>query len=173
MRKIFKRDNKKGFSLLEIMVSIFVLLVGILGVSNVVLSTILTHTLNKDRLVASYLAQEGVELVRNMRDTNWVISRNFGAGFPSSGWWEIDVKNQKLQRLSGSGRYLKIDPTSGMFQYDFGKETPFKRKIRFIRQGNQYIEVEVVVEWQRLRRNYSVQVSTYLYNWCPKIKVCS
>lgn len=65
------RDNK-AFSLLEVTMAMGVLVIGILGVFSLVLQNAKVQTVNKQYLTASMLAQEGIEIVRNKRDDNWM-----------------------------------------------------------------------------------------------------
>ena len=64
--------NNKGFTIIELIISIFILSVGLVGVFNALsVVTVLTAG-SADRVTATYLAQEGMEIVRNIRDTNWL-----------------------------------------------------------------------------------------------------
>lgn len=68
------KDGKllTGFTIIELVISVFILsaaVVGVFGAFSVV--TILASD-SSDRLTATYLAQEGTEIVRNIRDTNWL-----------------------------------------------------------------------------------------------------
>ena len=77
--KILKPKHKKNaFTLLELIVSIFVISVGILGAYILYSQIISFSEVSKARLTAAYLAQEGIEIVRNIRDTNWVINNKGG-----------------------------------------------------------------------------------------------
>lgn len=67
--------KQEGFTLLEAMVSIFILLVGVTGSLVLVSSGITNLNVSKNRLIASNLAQEGLEIVHNIRDNNWLNSR--------------------------------------------------------------------------------------------------
>ena len=70
MNFIFK--NKKGFTIIELVISIFILSIAVIGIFNALsIITILTSD-SADRLTATYLAQEGMEIARNIRDTNWL-----------------------------------------------------------------------------------------------------
>jgi len=71
--------NKKGFSIGEVMVAAFILVFGI--VSAVALSTKSTSSIidSRNAAIASALSQEGVELVRNVRDNN-VTEQICGSG---------------------------------------------------------------------------------------------
>ena len=71
-------QNEKGFTLLEMTVTVFILTVGILGMYGAITRTIAQSSEISNRLIASYLAQEGIEIVRNLRDGNWVEEEKTG-----------------------------------------------------------------------------------------------
>lgn len=64
--------EKEGFSMIEIMVATFLVSVGLVAVLSLLGVGVRQATSNKNNLIAAFLAQEGGELVRNIRDTNWV-----------------------------------------------------------------------------------------------------
>jgi len=67
-----------------LIISIFILSVALVGVFNAFsVVTILTSD-STDRLAATYLAQEGMEIIRNIRDTNWL---NMDAASPANATW--------------------------------------------------------------------------------------
>ncbi|MEK7643658.1 MAG: hypothetical protein AAB372_04410 [Patescibacteria group bacterium] len=63
---------EKSFSLLETIVAIAILLVGLLGAMNLSQLGLASISVFKNQLIAANLAQEGVELVRNKRDSNYL-----------------------------------------------------------------------------------------------------
>jgi len=73
------RRTKKGFSIGEVMIAMFILVVGIIGA--VFLSAKSTAQIGDSRnaIIAASLAQEGVELIRNIRD-NSVTQETCGTG---------------------------------------------------------------------------------------------
>ena len=77
--------NKKGFTLLEVITAIFILTVGVGGALSLMNQTLSTASIIEQRLIASYLAQEGIEIVRNIRDTNWLQSRDPNKSSP---WYD-------------------------------------------------------------------------------------
>lgn len=72
--KSFYDSAKKsgGFSLLEVLIAIFILVIGIVGAYSAFNSMMANSAIAKERLTAAYLAQEGIEIVRNIRDANWL-----------------------------------------------------------------------------------------------------
>jgi prepilin-type N-terminal cleavage/methylation domain-containing protein len=77
MAQKFKQKNKgqtvlspsKGFTLVETLVAIAIFTMSILGLMSVMAQGISDTTYAKQKIIATYLAQEGIEYVRNMRDT--------------------------------------------------------------------------------------------------------
>jgi len=62
-----KKFNCAGFSILEATLALGVVSIGLLGVFSLSLQTARAQYINKSYLAASMLAQEGLELVRNVR----------------------------------------------------------------------------------------------------------
>ena len=158
--------KKRGFTLLEVILAIFVIMVGIAGTLGIIQQGISYTQLSSSRLAANYLAQEGIEIVRNIRDANWLKMRTnsgitWSDGIPS-GDWEADYKTQNLTR-SYAGTYLNID-SSGFYSYSSGSPTKFKRKIT-IAKDTDILKISVQVEWQERGRDNQVTAQENLYNW--------
>lgn len=62
--------SQNAFSFIEVIISLFVLSVGFLGVIRLATVTLNSSFLQRDSAIASLLVQEGIELVYNVRDTN-------------------------------------------------------------------------------------------------------
>lgn len=68
----------KAFSMPEVILSVFILSVGLVSVV-AVMSGSLRHSLtSRDEIIASGLAQEGIELVRNNRDNDFTVAGHNG-----------------------------------------------------------------------------------------------
>lgn len=67
-KKYMAIKNNKGFSLVEMMIVIFVVGVGLVGVVSFFNASLASQMNVKNELIANGLAQEGAELVRNLRD---------------------------------------------------------------------------------------------------------
>jgi Tfp pilus assembly protein PilV len=78
--KRFAYQSKRGFSMAEVIISSFVLSVGIVAMLNLISGSINNSIDSRDEVVAAQLAQEGEELIRNIRDNNYANSRTYGAG---------------------------------------------------------------------------------------------
>ena len=91
-----KQKNKlsNGFTLVETLVAISIFTMSILGLMSVLASGISNINYATNKMAASYLAQEGIEYVRNIRDTDslytsitgktWDTFKNANVTYPSS-----------------------------------------------------------------------------------------
>ena len=69
-----KTNNKlltnKGFTIVESLVAIIILVLAITGATAVVQTSLSSYIFSKDQIVSFYLAQEAFEQIRNLRDEN-------------------------------------------------------------------------------------------------------
>lgn len=116
----FLKKNLGGFTIIEVLAAIFVLTVGMIGVLTVIQQTMAQIETLNERLIAIYFAQEGIEIVRNIRDGNWLAEttwdNNLGVGN-----WEADYLAQDLSSWVEPGSYLRID--GGFYNYSSGTST--------------------------------------------------
>ena len=144
-----KNLKNSGFTILELIISIAILVFGVVGAFNAFsIINILTSD-SMDKITATYLAQEGMEIVRNIRDSDWLNMDHcqYTVGCPTSSYTWVDglyVANCgsgcQADYTTGaavtgayamtpwSGDYLKEDAT-GFYNYTDGANTKFKRKI--------------------------------------------
>lgn len=182
MNKFFKKE--KGFTIVELVIAIFILFVAVFGVYSA-FSTIVALTLGvSDRLTAAYLAQEGIEIIRNMRDYNWVknlgwnngltgcasgCEADYTTGTAVAGSWLLQswIGVDPSSTSAGGGNILKIN-TNGFYVYGgTGSDTKFKRKITITISPSYMMKVNVKVFWSQ-KGNWSldvVEVEDNLYNW--------
>lgn len=100
--------NKKGFSLVEILVAILVLTMAVVSASNFLVSMMRSNAMNTSVLQAYYYSVEGLEAFRNMRDTYFMNYLNFcgsgddiglfgpEGGFCEEGSYAVNVKDSVL-----------------------------------------------------------------------------
>lgn len=60
-----------AFSIIEVMIGIFVFSLGLVAIFALLTSSLNVNELNKNSIIAGQLAREQIELVRNIRDTNY------------------------------------------------------------------------------------------------------
>jgi hypothetical protein len=71
------RKYQHGFSLAEVVAALFVFMIGAVAMLSLVSASLRESKRSEGRLTAIYLAQEGIELVRNIRDQNWINGRSW------------------------------------------------------------------------------------------------
>ena len=156
--------KNKGFTVLELLTSILVISIGVLTAYSVT-QRIFAQTIDSaNRIQAVYLAKEGIEVVRNIRDTNWVEGNPDWDDGLTAGDWEADYNTAGTINDTYDGDFLRIDST-GFYSYSAGTATKFKRKITISSVAIDEIKVEVEVSWQKRGKDHSLTVQENLYDW--------
>ena len=174
IKKQTKKNIKKAFSLIEALVAISILMIGILGAFILVVRTLASAPVVQSRLVAANLAQEGVELVRQIRDTNFIKSRDFREGL-ENGVWQIDWKKEQLE-FCNERDILRFDTVDKMYHYQGAQGEPyfFRRQIKISDGPDQdIIRVNVIMHWcvrktesQCIAKpTYTLDTEVHLYNY--------
>ncbi len=95
-------ESRRSFTLLETIVAIYVLVSGIVGIMTLASENIKVLSYFRDQLIGANLAQEGAELVRNKRDSNFInCAKDFS---PCDGVLPgFDYNSQNMDGLVGAG----------------------------------------------------------------------
>jgi prepilin-type N-terminal cleavage/methylation domain-containing protein len=159
--------NSRGFTLLEVIAAIGIIGIGV-GAAFVLIQRTLTFSSTVAyRTTASYLAQEGAEIARNIRDANLLSIHKGGGGVWSDGLTscsagcEADYGDTVLASYQG----LPLKRGTSFFNYDTGSDTPFRRKITLTPVSADQVDVAVEVTWSDRGRSGSVTVASQMYNW--------
>jgi len=173
--------GRQGFTLVETLVAVSILVLGVTGAFSAAHNGLVSSMYSKDQIIAFYLAQEGIEQVRNLRDKNGLTGANWLSGVANSGdpceagppglpgpLCYADPLNSAtpIIRCSGACPYLKLN-NNGFYSYDSGSDTKFRREILVttIVAGREIL-VESTVYWSRgLLVNKEFTASEYLFNW--------
>src|SRR5437870_3817634 len=85
MKTISSRNQEKGFTMIEMIVAIAILVSALIVIYTAFAASYALAINASDRIVAAYLAQEGIEIVRNVRDNNWLSGNpNWNSSFTGS-----------------------------------------------------------------------------------------
>lgn len=79
--------NKNGFTLVETMVAITIVTIAISGAFFSANSSMVASSIARDKLTASYLAQQGIEYVRMIRDNNYLTAYHQNSATATSVGW--------------------------------------------------------------------------------------
>jgi len=118
MRKSIKQNNK-GFTLIETLVAVSIFSVSLIGILSVLGSGIADTNYAKRKMTATYLAQEGIEYIRNVRDTYVLYATSL-----TKGWGEEDeegtfINKIKKCNLNGNNEGCGINNSVPMTQGNF------------------------------------------------------
>lgn len=136
---------RRGFTLVETLVAISIFTVSLIGIMSVLASGISDTNYAKQKMIAGYLAQEGIECIRNTRD-NYIL-------YPGHTWNEfktIDFNSITCPSLdpdSSFTRSLSKDPTD---------------------PGPDEVKVISKVEWPQGSGIHNITLSENLFNWYEK-----
>jgi len=153
-------NSKNGFSLLGVIIAIFIAITGLIAILSLANYSLSAASNSKMKLIASGLAQEGIEVVRNMRESqsdwnNWYSS-------VVNGDYRIQYNSSSLMAYSDVP--LKID-SNGLYQYDSGNNSPFYRKISLSKISDNEVKVVVEIKWLERGRLHSLIAEDRLWNW--------
>ncbi len=169
--------SKSAFTLIETLMAITVVGVVITAMTGVVLSTLLVTQRNLHSLQALAYAEEGVEVLRFIRDSNWLQNYSW-AGSAGGDLWGGSFEPKEGETLVlylkevSQPPYWKFSPAESDGVLLSGQEIPFSRRLEFTpvygAQGEVLeaaAEVTVVVDWTDKGVERSVELSTYLTDW--------
>lgn len=150
-----------GFTFLEVIIALAILTSGILGVVSLILVTTRSLTFTKDQTIAAHLAQEGVEIVRSIRDTNWITGEDFNEGLIFG-----DYCADYLSSVLSSCFNFQLSWDGTGYSHEAGLETAFSRRIHIENgtdgQGVNFINAQTTVSWGD---SNSISAQDRLYDW--------
>ena len=182
---------KDGFSLIEIIVAIGIVSVGIISIISLFSVSLKNEIRSKNKVIAVYLAQEALEVVRWQRDTNWKNSVAWDRNFDNiqstgndgiSGLVDIDdvTQSREIKKVTGVGNqhkkkvcyktagdyYAQRDGATDLCSVAGWENTGFTRWLPIASDcGIDCLTVTAYVSHPNLSQD--VQMSTRLYDWMP------
>lgn len=159
----------KGFTLVETLVAISILMLGILGPLSVASTGLRSSVYARDQITAYYLAQEGIETVRYMRDYNYIYENGWleglddcliedpnddGCAFDIPEWFEGENVVPDVDKCSNGqcvNKKIYITP-EGLYTHTPGgnEETRYRRVVTITPIGDGSKEAKVVstITWE-------------------------
>ena len=168
------RSSQNGFTIIESLVALAILSLSLMPMLVVVTMSSRIATSVKNNLVAAMLAQEGIEVVRAIRDTNWLNGRAFYIGLnedaetgtTKDGLVQYDTANS-LMPYDASAK-LYVDNNSGIYSYDNNSgssPTLFTRKISVTKISNAELKIISEITWNEPPRSKIISVEDHLFDW--------
>jgi prepilin-type N-terminal cleavage/methylation domain-containing protein len=157
--RIIISKQQAGFTLVEAMVAIAILSVSITGPLVIAEKGISSAIYSRDQVTASYLAQEAVEYVRNVRDTNknkgddWMtgLGECVSSHCTIDATMDVSLGGAIVNVPSGAPELISIEKSSGLYGYAPGwTPTIFRRLVSMsVPSGgaDREVVVSVNVSW--------------------------
>ncbi len=187
MIKFFKQKNK-GFTLVETLIAISIFSTSLVVLMSVLGSGINNTTYAKNKMEASYLAQEGIEYIRNMRDS-YVLYED-----PSVSWdnfiGALSASTSSCNTTTGCGININISDARDYSDYQnlifscsilnrcklylnngnyninqTGIDSGFTRVISMTEMSSDEIKITSEVKWAQGSGTYNIILSENLFNW--------
>ena len=183
-----KKNNSNGFTIIETMIAATIISVGLIGILTLCTISMKFGRISLNRVIAANLAQEGIEVIRLMRDNHWLAGDDPWTKSPFnviddqddgtifwntlSDSWEWDMTSSGYWAgarfyLDAQGRYIQYGslPSSGA-------ATNFWRNIIiYDNEDSDFPGIDTrrrvvsEVKWEEGNKFYEVQVEGWLYNW--------
>lgn len=163
--------SQRGFTLVETLVAVAVLLLAIAAPMSLGSQGLTTSRVARDQVIATYLSQEAVEYVRNVRDSNILSGDNWLEGLSDcvSSSCSIDIPRNTIAPCSGACPQLTYHNATGLYGYSTGsgwQRTKFLRTVSIEETvANAEAKLSVVVSWSDGILTRSVRTQEYLMNW--------
>jgi len=160
----FKANN--GQMMVEMMIAMSILIVGVLGMIELLNQSLRLNKIVTSQYIASNLAMEGIEVVKNLIDHNFIAEQPFNQDLANRDY-EVDYN---LSLTPYNGRFLRFDEATGLYGYSMGEETLYKRKIvieNIANSADEYDQIRVnsIVSWEIRGFNNDINVEDHFFNW--------
>lgn len=191
---IYLKNKKlnKGFTILETLVAIAIILIAITGPLDIIAQSLKASYYSRDEVVAFYLAQEAIEYARNKRDNNFLDPLT-----TVDGWLLNDVINPFCLNEADTpdaNKCILVQALNGIYSYEIcggncpvmkkhlgddgvygaptsepaAEDTNFTREVYFTKVGDGKNEVIMTVNiiWSNsFGTDNRFSLRTNLYNW--------
>lgn len=182
----------QGFTLIETLIAILILVTAITGPLTIASRSVIAGQVAKDQITAFYLAQDAIEYVRFVRDTNRLNGADWVTGAGGSGGASLipcttgngcyldstdnedldsgTAGTQSIAVCSAACPAMKYDTSTNRFSYLSGSNTLFTRQVKITSPSpgdpNNERVVTVTVTWTNPTNNpHTVTIVENIYNW--------
>jgi type II secretory pathway pseudopilin PulG len=160
-----KNQQLKGFTLIEIITVLFVVSLGLIGVLSLIIQNIQSQSINRCNIIAYQLAQEGIELIRKTRDSNWVNGDIWNKNLISGSYY-MDPLDSIPQVMSNFNQATLYKNDDGLYVHESGvTSTPYKRIIMIENLSAYSMRVYSRVVWSDRDKVFYYDLETLLYDW--------
>lgn len=175
-------NKAAAFTLIEVMIALSVFIVSILSISTLSVQSVRTNQKNIDSLRASFFAQQGLEAIREIRDSNslqnqyWLGKTNniWGENLSSmekeGSYFSVNLQTNKIDEQNGPWIIKKIDPENykeNITDTNFVRYV-YLKPVEYSKDDPDYVNkiyVESIVKWNSYDKDQQVKLYTELTDW--------
>lgn len=154
-----------GFTLIEVLVSLALLTTGLIPAFVLASNAANLSTAIKNSLISANLAQEGVEVVQAIRYGNWFSGDPFDTGLTGCTIGCRVQYDSNALIAGGVATALRLNPTTGLYQYATGPDTIFTRTITITPVSAVELKVVSEVTWRERTVDKKVTIEDHLFDW--------
>ena len=155
------KNKTAGFALMEAVVAIVILGIVLVGAVGLITTAINEVARNRDRLTATYLTQECLELARNVRDSAWKQNLPWDCAFESVPISECQQNlSEEVANIPGKGNPSRVEVG--------GELSKFNRELTVTTDGPQKMKVTCEVSWPKKSGTNRITISEILTDWRKK-----
>lgn len=142
-----------------------IIVVGLLSLFAFIGRSLSLNRVVADQFTASYLAAEGIEVIKNLLDANVLQGQPWNAvpGLGGDGDFEVDYASTRL--TLNQNRKILFDGATSQWGYGEGEPTHFSRVMRVRMLGTDEIRVNAIVRWTSRGGSFAIDVEDHFYNW--------
>lgn len=160
----YKFTSNRGQLIVEAVIAIFFITTAVLIFVGLLARSSGVNTVIADQYTATYLASEGIEVVKNIIDENVKQGRAWNDGI-NNGDYAAQYNSAKLDNTYNYNNFIDFDGNAHFFQYDNGTPTPYRRKITIVNISADHIDVISAVNWNSHGLSQRVNLEDHFYNW--------
>ena len=157
-----------GFSLLETTIAIAIMVSAILGPMGISSQSIRSASVSRNTIIASNLAQEGLELMKVYRHNNRIVGRPWTSGLEtcsSANGCRIDALDLSVQSCAAICAPLRFDDSLKLYNYSSGADTIFSRSITVSNITGDEIKLLALIRWSDKFGEQIFSLETSMLDW--------
>jgi type II secretory pathway pseudopilin PulG len=160
-----KIKNQSGQAIIESIVAISLVTVGLLGILTMLSRSIAFNRNVTNKFVATYLAAEGIEVVKNVEDANFTGGDLWNQYLDTDGDYEVSYDSTGPTIAPAAGQELLFDDSTGIYGYVAGDPSGFVRTVEITNNPPYEIMVLSRVEWSDKGEAKNVELEDHFFNW--------
>lgn len=173
------KKSIKWFSIIEIMIWIFIFSLWLTSVFTVLVSTLNINDYNKNFIIATNLAREQIELFRNIRDSNNKQLKKYNQINPENNQYDIVFQTWSYYKIentfegSSDTFSIKVDKLSSFWEWELELNWKMQNYRLYLDNENRYVYEKIwnkPTEFYRFLQIDEVKDKDWIINNSLKIK---